>query len=177
MWIQNMAGLAGEEPKPIGGLPQRKRGATAPLTRCVSPPKPDPWLARFRLIIFLRSSPSPRSAVTYFVRRGQIAIAWAHCDPAGIVFNGRFFEFFDHSTWLMFEEVCWRRNRTRSARASISLAFRSIMAGKSSHWGIPRRPFGANVLPLSPVSIVSHVPRIDCARNRPDSLGGAVVDV
>jgi 4-hydroxybenzoyl-CoA thioesterase len=43
--------------------------------------------------------------VTYVVRRGQIAIAWAHCDPAGIVFNARFFEFFDHSTWLLFEEV------------------------------------------------------------------------
>jgi 4-hydroxybenzoyl-CoA thioesterase len=43
--------------------------------------------------------------VTYFVRRGQVAIAWPHCDPAGIVFYGRFFEFFDHSTWTLFEEV------------------------------------------------------------------------
>jgi len=30
-------------------------------------------------------------------------IEWGHCDPAGIVFNSRFFEFFDHSTWLLFD--------------------------------------------------------------------------
>jgi 4-hydroxybenzoyl-CoA thioesterase len=57
--------------------------------------------------------------VTYFVRRGQIAIAWAHCDPAGIVFNGRFFEFFDHSTWLMFEEVLTMSSREIRARWDI----------------------------------------------------------
>src|SRR5206468_1514486 len=33
----------------------------------------------------------------------QFPIEWGHCDPAGIVFNSRFFEFFDRSTWLMFE--------------------------------------------------------------------------
>lgn len=32
-----------------------------------------------------------------------MTIEWGHCDPAGIVFNSRFFEFFDHSTWLLFE--------------------------------------------------------------------------
>jgi 4-hydroxybenzoyl-CoA thioesterase len=32
-----------------------------------------------------------------------MTVEWGHCDPAGIVFNSRFFEFFDHSTWLMFE--------------------------------------------------------------------------
>ena len=26
-----------------------------------------------------------------------------HCDPAGIVFNSRFFEYFDIGTWLLFE--------------------------------------------------------------------------
>jgi len=41
--------------------------------------------------------------VTSFVFRRQMTIEWGHCDPAGIVFNSRFFEFFDHSTWLLFE--------------------------------------------------------------------------
>ena len=38
-----------------------------------------------------------------FVYRRRFAIEWGHCDPAGIVFNARFFEFFDRSAWLMFE--------------------------------------------------------------------------
>ena len=38
-----------------------------------------------------------------FVFRRQMTIEWGHCDPAGIVFNPRFFEFFDASTWLMFD--------------------------------------------------------------------------
>ncbi len=38
-----------------------------------------------------------------FVYRPQFAIEWGHCDPAGIVFNAEFFEFFDRSAWLMFE--------------------------------------------------------------------------
>ena len=38
-----------------------------------------------------------------FVLRRQMTVEWGHCDPAGIVFNSRFFEFFDWSTWLMFE--------------------------------------------------------------------------
>ncbi len=37
-----------------------------------------------------------------FVSRRQFTIEWAHCDPAGIVFNGRFFEFFDWGTWTLF---------------------------------------------------------------------------
>jgi acyl-CoA thioesterase FadM len=41
--------------------------------------------------------------VTGFVYRRTFAIEWGHCDPAGIVFNSRFFEFFDRSAWLMFE--------------------------------------------------------------------------
>jgi len=41
--------------------------------------------------------------VTSFVFRRQMTVEWGHCDPAGIVFNSRFFEFFDHSTWLLFE--------------------------------------------------------------------------
>jgi 4-hydroxybenzoyl-CoA thioesterase len=41
--------------------------------------------------------------VTNFVFRRSFRIQWAHCDPAGIVFNPRFFEFFDSNSWLMFE--------------------------------------------------------------------------
>jgi 4-hydroxybenzoyl-CoA thioesterase len=38
-----------------------------------------------------------------FVSRRQCTIEWGHCDPAGIVFNPRFFEFFDAGTWALFE--------------------------------------------------------------------------
>ncbi len=41
--------------------------------------------------------------MTSFVFRRNMMIEWGHCDPAGIVFNSRFFEFFDASTWLMFD--------------------------------------------------------------------------
>jgi 4-hydroxybenzoyl-CoA thioesterase len=41
--------------------------------------------------------------VANFVSRRQFTIEWGHCDPAGIVFNSRFFEFFDWSTWSLFE--------------------------------------------------------------------------
>jgi 4-hydroxybenzoyl-CoA thioesterase len=41
--------------------------------------------------------------VTSFIYRRQLTIEWGHCDPAGIVFNPRFFEFFDASSWLLFE--------------------------------------------------------------------------
>ena len=33
----------------------------------------------------------------------RVAIEWGHCDPAGIVFNPRFFEFFDWSTALLLQ--------------------------------------------------------------------------
>jgi 4-hydroxybenzoyl-CoA thioesterase len=48
----------------------------------------------------------PRDAndpMTSFVNRRQFMIEWGHCDPAGIVFNSRFFEFFDWGTWTLFE--------------------------------------------------------------------------
>jgi len=34
--------------------------------------------------------------------RRQFTIEWGHCDPAGIVYNVRFFEFFDWGTWVLF---------------------------------------------------------------------------
>jgi 4-hydroxybenzoyl-CoA thioesterase len=39
----------------------------------------------------------------YLVHRRQLTVEWGHCDPAGIVFNSRFFEYFDWSTALLFE--------------------------------------------------------------------------
>ena len=41
--------------------------------------------------------------MTSFTYRKQLTIEWGQCDPAGIVFNSRFFEMFDTSTWQMFE--------------------------------------------------------------------------
>ena len=35
------------------------------------------------------------NGVASFMFRRQLTIEWGHCDPAGIVFNSRFFEFFD----------------------------------------------------------------------------------
>lgn len=43
--------------------------------------------------------------MTYATFRRQITIEWGHCDPAGIVFNSRFFEFFDESTWLLVQHA------------------------------------------------------------------------
>jgi 4-hydroxybenzoyl-CoA thioesterase len=37
------------------------------------------------------------------INRRQFSLEWGHCDPAGIAFNGRFFEFFDRGTWALFE--------------------------------------------------------------------------
>jgi 4-hydroxybenzoyl-CoA thioesterase len=41
--------------------------------------------------------------VASFTYRRTFTIEWGHCDPAGIVFNARFFEFFDANTWMLFE--------------------------------------------------------------------------
>ena len=38
-----------------------------------------------------------------FTYRRQLTIEWGQCDPAGIVFNSRFFEMFDASTWQLFD--------------------------------------------------------------------------
>jgi 4-hydroxybenzoyl-CoA thioesterase len=43
--------------------------------------------------------------VASFTYRRQLTIEWGQCDPAGIVFNSRFFEIFDTGTWHMFEAV------------------------------------------------------------------------
>ena len=43
----------------------------------------------------------PRMAMLRSKR--QFVVEWGHCDPAGIVFNPRFFEYFDWGTWSLFE--------------------------------------------------------------------------
>lgn len=43
--------------------------------------------------------------MTPFVYRRTFRIEWEHCDPAGIVFNPRFFQFFDTSTWQLLESA------------------------------------------------------------------------
>jgi 4-hydroxybenzoyl-CoA thioesterase len=35
----------------------------------------------------------------------RLTIEWGHCDPAGIVFNPRFFEFFDWSTAVLVQRA------------------------------------------------------------------------
>jgi 4-hydroxybenzoyl-CoA thioesterase len=47
--------------------------------------------------------PVIESDMSNLLTRRQFTIEWGHCDPAGIVFNSRFFEFFDWGTWLLFE--------------------------------------------------------------------------
>ena len=54
-----------------------------------------------------------------FVHRRQFTVEWGHCDPAGIVFNSRFFEFFDWSAWLMFEAALGVRPRELAAAYGI----------------------------------------------------------
>jgi 4-hydroxybenzoyl-CoA thioesterase len=48
-------------------------------------------------------TPADSEFMPNFVSRRQFTIEWGHCDPAGIVFNSRFFEFFDWGTWCLFE--------------------------------------------------------------------------
>lgn len=43
--------------------------------------------------------------MTSFVYNRQLTVEWGQCDPAGIMFNSRFFEIFDTSSWFMFEAV------------------------------------------------------------------------
>jgi 4-hydroxybenzoyl-CoA thioesterase len=41
--------------------------------------------------------------VPSFTLKRQLTIEWGQCDPSGMVFERRFFEMFDASTWLLFE--------------------------------------------------------------------------
>jgi|SRR5580765_7899986 4-hydroxybenzoyl-CoA thioesterase len=43
--------------------------------------------------------------MTSYISQRTFVIEWGVCDPAGIVFNSRFFEMFDQATWLLFERA------------------------------------------------------------------------
>ena len=43
--------------------------------------------------------------MSHLVYHRQFTVEWGHCDPAGIVFNSRFFEYFDWCMWEMFESA------------------------------------------------------------------------
>ena len=57
--------------------------------------------------------------MTSLTFRRQLTIEWAHCDPAGIVFNPRFFEFFDSNTWMLFENALGVKPRDLAATYNI----------------------------------------------------------
>ena len=46
---------------------------------------------------------SPSEPIEGFSNTRELTVEWGHCDPAGIVFNPRFLEFFDWSTALLLE--------------------------------------------------------------------------
>ena len=68
--------------------------------------------------------------MSYASNTMKLEIAWAHCDPAGIVWNPRFFEFFDTATWRLFEVV-------------LGLP-RDKLVSHHGIWGIPLIEAGAN---------------------------------
>jgi 4-hydroxybenzoyl-CoA thioesterase len=41
--------------------------------------------------------------MTFMVNRRQVTVEWGHCDPAGFLFLSRVFEYFDMSSWLLFQ--------------------------------------------------------------------------
>jgi len=54
-----------------------------------------------------------------FISRRQFAIEWGFCDPAGIVFNARFFEYFDWGTWGLMEAALGVKQNDLFARYGI----------------------------------------------------------
>jgi 4-hydroxybenzoyl-CoA thioesterase len=51
----------------------------------------------------IRDKRPETSNLASFILHRQLTVEWGQCDPAGIVFNSRFFEMFDISTWMLFE--------------------------------------------------------------------------
>lgn len=49
--------------------------------------------------------------MSYLANTVTRRIEWGDCDPAGIVFNPRFFAFFDDSTTMLIEAAGWSRAR------------------------------------------------------------------
>ena len=59
--------------------------------------------------------------MAYFVNRRQITIEWGHCDPSGVLFNSRYFEFSDWSTALLFETVVGMNKSELMAKYSANM--------------------------------------------------------
>jgi 4-hydroxybenzoyl-CoA thioesterase len=57
--------------------------------------------------------------VASFVLKRQLTIEWGQCDPAGLVFNSRFFEMFDTATWTLFDAVLGVKPNQLAARFGI----------------------------------------------------------
>jgi 4-hydroxybenzoyl-CoA thioesterase len=63
------------------------------------------------------------NTVTSLIQCRTLTIEWGHCDPAGIVFNPRFFEFFDTNTWMLFEKALGvKQNKLASTYGIIGIA-------------------------------------------------------
>ncbi len=62
------------------------------------------------------------------VSRRQFTVEWGHCDPAGIVFNSRFFEFFDWGTWILFETALGVKPENLSGALGIILPLVDVSA-------------------------------------------------
>jgi 4-hydroxybenzoyl-CoA thioesterase len=63
---------------------------------------------------------NPEAArVPSFVLKRQLTIEWGQCDPAGLVFNSRFFEMFDTATWTLFDAVLGVKPNQLAARFGI----------------------------------------------------------
>ncbi len=54
-----------------------------------------------------------------FRNEREMTIEWGQCDPAGIVFNPRYFEFFDWSTALLLEAATGMRKAAMTAHHGI----------------------------------------------------------
>ena len=99
-----------------------------------------------------------------FTFQRQLTIEWGQCDPAGIVFNSRFFEIFDTSTWQLFEAALGVRPH------ELVTAF-GIM-------GIPLVDVRANFLkPIKLGDVEGGETRVWAARskNDPEKIGGAAI--
>jgi len=62
------------------------------------------------------------------ISRWQFTVEWGHCDPAGIVFNSRFFEFFDWGTWILFEAALGVRPENLTGELGVILPLVDVSA-------------------------------------------------
>jgi 4-hydroxybenzoyl-CoA thioesterase len=54
-----------------------------------------------------------------FLFRRQLTIVAGHCDPSGMVFTSRYFEFFDANTWTLFETALGTKRQDIAATFNI----------------------------------------------------------